>query len=363
MKRLVINPYEKIASQDLNDLQKAIHASIYDKVLYNFFQNTDGFVGTSFTATRTNASTVAIAAGRGFIYNSGVTDAYAPKYQAFESTVSFNVAFASPPSGGNYRRDIISIKSNEAVTSTASRYVKSGGTGTIALATVDKVSEQTYTTAVTVGVAAGSAGAAARPATPAGYVVLCEVLQDNTGVVLGGITDLRHILLPNFTNLPYADRFVDPAGSGTDTTLEAAVAALASGGRIIVLANTTVTTNLTIPSNITIEGKSVGITLTFAAGSALNVTGDNFRMQNIKLYTVQAALDKVVKLAGNYAVVSNCYVDLPAGGTNKAFYITGNANHVQNTVMLKTLAPATNTGIEFVAPGVDNTEQFNTYLS
>jgi hypothetical protein len=200
MKQLVINQFEKIVSQDINDLQKNVHQSMYDGFLYHFTRKTSGFLGDGFSTTRTSLTTVSVAAGRAYYYDNTQTG-YEPKYRSINlaSALTLTIGtspWAALPASGYSRYDIIVIRPKVEVTSTASRYVKTGGTGPIALQTIDKVSEQTYEVDVVEGTPV--IGTPSVPATPSGWLKVCDVLLDDTGIVSQDeITDRRIVLVPD----------------------------------------------------------------------------------------------------------------------------------------------------------------------
>lgn len=192
MKQLFINLFEKVASTDINDLQMAQYQSIQDDVLYRFFgSQATGVFGSDLAVGFVDATHVSIAAGVGFFYDAAQVG-YVPKNRMIKVDPTFNAAITTP-SPSNPRIDRICLAPNFATTATASRYVKAGGVGPIALQTVNKLKEMTYT----LNVVAGTPGAVpVAPATPAGHISLATVLvATSTGIAgAGSITDTRNIL-------------------------------------------------------------------------------------------------------------------------------------------------------------------------
>lgn len=191
MKVLVINQYEKIVSDDIIQMQLAMNQSLQDDFLYRFFGQTNtGVIGADLTVSYVSALSASVAVGVGFIFDSGQTG-NTPKYRMIKaaSPISVVLAAADPT---NPRIDRVSLSPNLAVTGTASRFVKAGGTGPIALQTVNKTQEMTYTLVVTQGTPSGSPSA---PATPAGCLSLATLLVSaSTGMSgAGAVTDTRTV--------------------------------------------------------------------------------------------------------------------------------------------------------------------------
>jgi hypothetical protein len=191
MQQLVLNEYEKIASNDLNNSQLAVYQALQDQILYNMFANNNGVVGGSFLMTYVSALVGSLAPGSGFFYDSSQTG-FNPKYREIMSLAAIPVNFTAADPTHN-RIDVVSLAPNFAVTATASRYVKAGGTGPVALQTVNKLMEDGYTLTVTAGTPGSSPVA---PALPAGNIVIAHVLiTAATGMTgSGSITDERLVL-------------------------------------------------------------------------------------------------------------------------------------------------------------------------
>lgn len=192
MKQIFINQYEKPASDDINQMQLAAAQSMQDDVLYRFFgQPSAAVFGSDLTVSYVGALASSIAAGVGFFYDSAQTG-NSPKLRMIKAAAAIPVTHtAADPT--NPRIDRICLAPNFAVTGTASRYIKSGGTGPITLSTVSKTKEMTYTLQVVAGTPAGSPSA---PATPAGYISLATVtVSASTGISgSGAYVDTRTIL-------------------------------------------------------------------------------------------------------------------------------------------------------------------------
>lgn len=198
MKAIVFNQFEKMVVDDVNQAQLAMNQSIQDDFIYRFLgQTAAGVLGADLTVSYISALSASIAVGVGFIFDAAQTG-NTPKYRMIKASAPVAVTFAAADPT-NPRIDRVSLSPNFAVTSTASRFVKAGGTGPIALSTVNKTQEMTYTLVVTQGTPAGSPAA---PATPAGCLSLATCLiSASTGMSgAGAVTDTRTILNLSISN-------------------------------------------------------------------------------------------------------------------------------------------------------------------
>jgi hypothetical protein len=230
MRQLIQNSYEKISSQDLNNLQLALQQGLYDDALYAFLGKQNGVMGVSFLASYVSALAASLAVGVGFYYDSSQTE-YNPKYRMIRATSAIPITLAA--ASVSDRIDLICLAPNFVVAGTASRYVKSGGTGTIALETVDKDKAASYTLQVVTGTPGVSP---AVPSTPSGYIAIAKCyVHATTGMASGAdITDLRNQLVVAGTNVtqtqasgftaasPTTHYLCDPAGGAFNATLPAA---------------------------------------------------------------------------------------------------------------------------------------------
>ena len=364
MKTFVINEFEKLVSEDINDLQAVIHQSIYDRILRPFLQNQDGFLGTSFQPSRTSSTVVTLAAGRGFIYDNTQTG-YNPTYTAIDSSASIALTigsgtWAALPSV-NPRIDIIVIKSNTEITDTSSRQIKTAGVGPIQTQVIDKVSAQTYSVLVVEGVEAPSPVV---PATPAGYIKIAEVtVAVGSGIVSASdVVDVRTILLPAVQVLNSEDRYVAPSGNGTDLTLQSAVANLpVGGGSILILEDIDMSSTIVIPANTTVRGKSRGTTITMLAGAKLELE-ENCDISSLTFASVETALT-FVEITENFCNIQKCYFAGPSGGSNTYVKVSSDGNNVELCKFDYTILPETNTGIEFGSGTSSNSEEKNIYTN
>jgi hypothetical protein len=187
MRQLNFNTYERIVTQDLNNLQLALGKSLQDDFLYNFLGQANGVLGSSFTPSYVSALVASMSAGVGFFYDNTQTG-YNPLYRMVLSptAITANITAADTQD----RIDKLVLAPTSLVTATASRYIKTGGVGPIVLTTVDKDKRDSYTLTVVKGTPAGSPVA---PATPAGTIPIATCyIHANTGMTgTGDVTDLR----------------------------------------------------------------------------------------------------------------------------------------------------------------------------
>lgn len=218
MRQIIINQFEKVGSNDINSLQAALSKALQDDFLYNFFQQTNGILPGGFTPSVVSSTKTQYGAGVAFFYDSTAVGVN-PNYRALVAASSFQATHTTPdPTHDRY--DLICLAPNLAVTSTANRYVKTGGTGPVTLTTVNKIAADQYTLTVVAGTPAASPTI---PATPAGNLSLYAVR-------ITAVTGPSGTFLPQFSTL-YAPKaplnklvssscgsFTDSSGSYTAVT-------------------------------------------------------------------------------------------------------------------------------------------------
>lgn len=142
---------------------------------------------------------------------------------------------------------------------------------------------------------------------PIAYVVVSS--KDGTNVTELDLVDARTPF--SFTGATQLRRYpnVILAGDGTGdyTTLNAAVAALPSGGVIVLGSNTTVGTNVSIPDNTKIVGRR-NLTLTISAGVAITC-GANCVFEDV-LFDATALVTGIAITAGFSNTFYNCSLKL-----------------------------------------------------
>ncbi len=232
MRQILMNQFEKISSNDINNMQLALNKCLYDDVFFNLFGGLNGCVGTAFSPSYVSAYAATLAVGIGFFFDSSQIS-FNPKYRLIQAVSAIPVTFATAHASLD-RIDLVCLAPNFVVTSTASRYVKTGGTGPVTLQTINKTLQDSYTLQVVTGTPGVSPVA---PALPSGHIAIqSSYIHAATGMTgQSDITDLRVGLY-----------FVGAALEGILTLNEAAVSQ-------VLTANQTLTwPNLVIPSGKTI---------------------------------------------------------------------------------------------------------------
>jgi hypothetical protein len=183
--------FEKIVSQDIVNMQLAVNKGFFDDFLYDFLGQTSGCVNGGLKGSFVDATHTSVAAGTGFFYDATQVG-YNPLYRMIQAAANVPVTHAAADLVHD-RIDVVCMAPNFAVTATASRFVKVGGTGPVSLQTVNKNYQDLYTLQVVTGTPSGSP---VKPAIPAGYMDLYSVLVTaSTGISgSGAITDDRIIL-------------------------------------------------------------------------------------------------------------------------------------------------------------------------
>lgn len=246
MQQLIANQFEKIGFQDFNDAQAVQAQFLQDFFTYNFLgRPSSGVLGASLKVSYTSSLVASIAAGAGFFYDSGQTG-YNPKFRMIQSASAITVNLTAN-SNGNNRIDLICLAPNYSTTSTASRYVKTGGVGPVALTTVDKFKQDGYTLQVVAGTPGVSPVA---PSTPAGYIALAQVLNRASSAGMSGsgaITDVRTVLGMTASNT--AHNYA--TGTSVQTQLDELDAAITPTVSTVTTNQTLSATNTIIRSNST----------------------------------------------------------------------------------------------------------------
>lgn len=310
MKLLVINPFEKLASDDINQLQLAMNQSLQDDFLYRFFgQTASGVIGSDLTVSYVSALSASVAVGVGFLFD-GTQIGNTPKFRMIKASAPIGVTLAAADPTNN-RIDRISLSPTLAVTGTASRFIKAGGVGPIALQTVNKTQEMTYALVVTTGTPSGSPAA---PATPAGCLSLATVLvtavtgmsgagavTDTRTVFSYGVSNVGHNILTGTTGQTEFDAAdtalskILPVTTGLNgVTIAVTLSQANHAGRTLEVDTTTATgtPSLTLPALSTNSGFKCDI---------VDVMG-NFDVTGLTL--IPNGTDKILGLNANYKLES-----------------------------------------------------------
>jgi alpha-tubulin suppressor-like RCC1 family protein len=210
MQQINFTEFEKLTSGDLNNQQFSTVQSLTDDILYPLLGSANGIIGNSFAPTYVSALAGSLAAGSGFFYDSSQTG-FNPKYRLIKAASDIALVFGA--ANTQDRIDLVCLAPAFTVSSTASRFVKAGGTGPVALQTVNKV----YSSGYTLSIVAGTPGATpAVPATPAGYIAITSYyIHANTGLASqSDVTDLRAAIYSPNVAQPVVVSFT---GNGTWT--------------------------------------------------------------------------------------------------------------------------------------------------
>ena len=197
MGRRNFNDGQEVRLEDLNAITYAIERQVYERLLPYFnFDLDDSFFEGSFLVSRTDADTVAIAAGLGFQRDNSLLSPNTrlmPIYSAVTQSVDINSAHATNP-----RIDIVCVKSDVADELTESRNYKDVEDDSV---TPQDMVVQTDWSSDVLYVAGTPAGSPTAPATPAGYIKIATIaVTAVTGIVAStDVTDNRkavHIRKP-----------------------------------------------------------------------------------------------------------------------------------------------------------------------
>ncbi len=161
----------ELVLEDLNAVTKAIERNLYDRIIYEQIEReTDVFFGDSFSVIYSSATQVNVKKGVGFLEDTSQTTPEPEQRLLFRGAdVTKTVA---APDATNDRIDIIVVKDAIVTETTGSRKYKDAGTG--AITTETKILQKDWEAEVTV-VAGTPAGSPSAPATPAGYIKVCEI--------------------------------------------------------------------------------------------------------------------------------------------------------------------------------------------
>lgn len=280
MQQLVLNQFEKIASGDINNAQLAMAQTMQDYFLYNWLQTPVGGVlgGGSFGPSYVSAFVASLTAGIGFFYDSSQTG-FSPKFRMIISTVAINVPIVANTNANN-RIDLVCLAPNFAVTATAMRYVKTGGTGPVALTSVNKLKQDGYT----LQVVAGTPGAVpVAPSLPAGYIAIAQILNhgSSAGMSAGAadVSDVRTLLVASPTT-------VGPVDVNSATTIGT------THQNKMVNVSAAAAMNLTLPTGSAFNGFQFGVADILGAFGTFSVN------------LVPTGGDKIMGVAANYPLLA-----------------------------------------------------------
>lgn len=338
MGRIRANDGQELLYGDLNKIGPLVERELYDRVLYEMLQRTvDGFFAGGFLVTRTNSTTLSVAAGLG-IQSDGAQVSPEPTKRPLYRSAAVAASISTPHATLN-RIDIISVKAARATTLSESRRYKA--TEDAAPVSTSFVVEDDWQAdvVVTAGTASGSPVA---PATPAGYIKIAEIVVTAvTGIAASGaITDKRTILgygentqidTSAFTGVttkaagtklktvlseldgltakfaPYYDAVVGSIAGCTHSTLAAAIAAASPGWRILIVSDLTVNTTISVNvANLQIESKP-GVSFTNGtAGTCLTLAASGIKLLNNRFSGFTTAIS-ITDTFKNHVIMGNRY--------------------------------------------------------
>jgi hypothetical protein len=295
MPRRFFSDGQEIKFTDFNVMTSPLERELYDRVLRELMgRRSDVFFAGSFKVTRTNATTISVAAGNGIQYDSSQDDPepnYRPLYLPSAAAASITSAHAT------YNRiDIVCVKANRATTLTESRNVKALGDATISAQSLACQKDWLADVVITAGTPSGSP---ATPSTPSGYIKIATlVVTAVTGIAASGaITDNR-VLMP--TNREFD---AEVGVLGTHGTLAEAVAACSAGGKILVLDSEALATTVVISNANTEVVLKPGVVLSDSGcgtGIQLSATGCRIVGGKFSGFTTQAIL---IDSGSNYSII------------------------------------------------------------
>jgi hypothetical protein len=168
-----------------------------------------------------------------------------------------------------------------------------------------------------------------------------ELLDARTPFAFIGSTQIRR----------YPDVILAGDGTGDYTTLASAIAALPSGGVIILGSATTVPSNATVPANTKMVGRKKH-TLTISAGATVT-WGDKCSIEDIIVDHSAATSGTAMTAQGNYFQANGCEFKENAAGTGVALQVNGNYASVEDVIFRGCILPSTATGVSVGNNAVD----------
>ncbi len=192
MIKLKFNDGEELVFDDLADLQHLAEKGLLEQVLYPLYNQADGFVAGGFLVSAAGGMALDVAAGRGYLYDSGEADADKSKYKPIVATAVWQVTVPTADAT-NPRKDILCVTPARVNASQVSRLFMNETTLAITTENLYKRDNESYTHQYVAGTPAGSPS---EPAVPAGYtrIATIDVAAGATAINTGNITDRRTVL-------------------------------------------------------------------------------------------------------------------------------------------------------------------------
>jgi hypothetical protein len=171
MRRIRFTQYERILSEDLNNISNAIYDSVLDRIVGNLVKGSTGCIlGDGLVITQSSVTSLGVTAGEVLYKRSSVPigeSAYTLIGTQATATVAVPAAHATLP-----RIDTLVLVPDDATQESYTRDVRIGGSNTVSSATVDKITEYIGTLLLVVGTPNASPVA---PSAPAGTLKIAEV--------------------------------------------------------------------------------------------------------------------------------------------------------------------------------------------
>lgn len=182
----------EIVIEDLQAISSAAERSLYDRLVYEMVQRKENaFFGDSFIVSYSSANSVIVKKGSGFQTDSTQVTPE-PTRRLLYLDVNQTVTLDAPNSVNN-RIDIICVKNRLSTELTASRNFKDAITSVISTQTL--ITQKDWNAEILTVV--GTPGVSpAVPATPAGYIKICELLVTAVSGLSGSgaVTDSRTLM-------------------------------------------------------------------------------------------------------------------------------------------------------------------------
>ena len=261
---------------DMSSIAAQHEREIYDRIIYRMLgSQASGFFGSDFLASYVSSSSVSVAVGAGFYLDSTQTDPE-PKYRPLYNSAASTQLVTTPDATHN-RIDVVCVQAARINSLSATRNYEDPISHVITPETL--VVETDWQ--VNFQVVAGTPGSSpAVPATPSGWVAVCQILVTAVSGISGAsdVTDVRSILNGAF-----------PLVTGSKASPQALVAGTAfvpsafqskqlafikgSGGAVTVTANPQIAAGTQVGQELTLIGGDDTNTVTYANGTGLDLNG------------------------------------------------------------------------------------------
>jgi hypothetical protein len=324
------NDGQEIKLEDLNAISSSIERGLFDRIVYELVNRTyDSFFGDGFYVAYVGATSVSITNGLGFQHDAAQTNPEPTKRMLY---LPSNVAKSLTAAHGTLNRiDIICVKNNISNDITANRKYKDPDTAVISLQSMTIQKDWLADVLVVDGTPGGSPSA---PATPSGYIKLCECYVHAVTGLAGqiDITDFRNkYLTGNYYNV-----IIDT--NGDFSSLASYISNQPkTGDKVLVKIDQTITSKLTIPSDIEIsflKGKKI---ICASALTTILEFLNNSSIKNLKLFLSHTGTStNAILFSGHNSFIDNCIIENSSTGivTNAFNIASGNEGNMCDGVTL-----------------------------